>query len=67
VPKMETLRSWDIRGLNVRLNRVFELNRLPYAGYPGDDCCNTLVFIFRSTMSMEFRHVISVDKTDAKF
>jgi hypothetical protein len=41
VPKMETLRSWDIRGLNVRLNRVFELNRLPYAGYPGDDCCNT--------------------------
>jgi hypothetical protein len=37
VPKTETLRSWDIRGSNVRLNRVFELNRLPYAGYPGDD------------------------------
>jgi hypothetical protein len=37
VPKTETLQSWDIRGSNVRLNRVFELNRLPYAGYPGDD------------------------------
>jgi hypothetical protein len=37
VPKTETLRSWDIRGSNVRLNRIFELNRLPYAGYPGDD------------------------------
>jgi hypothetical protein len=37
VPKTETLRSWDIRGSNVRLNRVFELNRLPYGGYPGDD------------------------------
>jgi hypothetical protein len=37
VPKTETLRSWDIRGSNVLLNRVFELNRLPYAGYPGDD------------------------------
>jgi hypothetical protein len=37
VQKTETLRSWDIRGSNVRLNRVFELNRLPYAGYPGDD------------------------------
>jgi hypothetical protein len=37
VPKTETLRSWDIRGSNVRLNRVFELNRLPYAGYPGDN------------------------------
>jgi hypothetical protein len=36
VPRMETLRSWDIRGSNVRLNRVFELNRLPYGGYPGD-------------------------------
>jgi hypothetical protein len=30
VPKTETLRSWDIRGSNVRLNR------LSYAGYPGD-------------------------------
>jgi hypothetical protein len=37
VPKTKTLRSWDIRGSNVRLNRVFELNRLPYGGYPGDD------------------------------
>jgi hypothetical protein len=37
VPKTETLQSWDIRGSNVQLNRVFELNRLPYAGYPGDD------------------------------
>jgi hypothetical protein len=37
VPKTETLRSWDIHGSNVRLNRVFELNRLSYAGYPGDE------------------------------
>jgi hypothetical protein len=37
VPKTETLHSWDLRGLNVRLNHVFELNRLPYGGYPGDD------------------------------
>jgi hypothetical protein len=37
VPRMEALRSWDICGSNVRLNRVFELNRLPYGGYPGDD------------------------------
>jgi hypothetical protein len=37
VPRTEALRSWDIRGSNVRLNRVFELNRLPYSGYPGDD------------------------------
>jgi hypothetical protein len=36
VPRTEALRSWDIRGSNVRLNRVFELNRLPYNGYPGD-------------------------------
>jgi hypothetical protein len=36
-PRTESLRSWDIRGSNVRLNRVFELNRLPYGGYPGDD------------------------------
>ena len=28
VPKTEGLRSWDIRGTNDRLNRVFELNRL---------------------------------------
>jgi hypothetical protein len=37
VPKTVALRSWDIRGSNVRLNRVFELNCLPYDGYPGDD------------------------------
>jgi hypothetical protein len=37
VPWMEALRSWDIRGSNVRLNRVFELNCLPYGGYPGHD------------------------------
>jgi hypothetical protein len=37
VPRTETLRSWDIRGSNIRLNRIFELNSLPYAGYPGDD------------------------------
>jgi hypothetical protein len=36
-PRMEALRSWDIRGSNVRLNHVFKLNRLPYGGYPGDD------------------------------
>jgi hypothetical protein len=37
VPKIEGLRSWDIRGSNDRLNRVFELNCLPYGGYPGED------------------------------
>jgi hypothetical protein len=37
VPKSEALRSWDIRGSNDRLNRVFELNRLPYGSYPGED------------------------------
>jgi hypothetical protein len=37
VPRTETLRSWDIRGSNVRLNHVFELNHLSYAGYPEDD------------------------------
>jgi hypothetical protein len=36
-PRTESLRSWDIRGSNVLLNRVFELNRLPYGGYLGDD------------------------------
>jgi hypothetical protein len=36
-PRTESLWSWDIRGSNIRLNRVFELNRLPYGGYPGDD------------------------------
>jgi hypothetical protein len=42
VPRMEALRSWDIRGSNVHLNRVFELNRLPYGGYPGDDAVTTV-------------------------
>jgi hypothetical protein len=42
VPRTEALRSWDIRGSNVRLNRVFELNRLPYGGYPGDDAATTI-------------------------
>jgi hypothetical protein len=37
VPRTEALWSWDIRRSNVRLNRVFELNHLPYGGYPGDD------------------------------
>jgi hypothetical protein len=35
VSKTEAQRSWDIRGSNDRLNRVFELNCLPYGGYPG--------------------------------
>jgi hypothetical protein len=42
VPRMETLQSWDIRGSNVHLDRVFELNRLPYGGYPGDDAATTV-------------------------
>jgi hypothetical protein len=37
VPRTEGQRSWDIRGLNDRLNRVFELNRLLYNSYPGQD------------------------------
>jgi hypothetical protein len=37
VPKTEAQRSWDIRGSNDRLNRVFELNRLPYGGYLSQD------------------------------
>jgi hypothetical protein len=40
VPKTEGLQSWDIRGTNDRLNRVFELNRLPYCGYPGEDAAD---------------------------
>jgi hypothetical protein len=40
VPKIEGLRSWDIRRTNDRLNRVFELNRLPYGGYPGEDAAD---------------------------
>jgi hypothetical protein len=37
VPRTEGQRSWDIRGSNDRLNRVFELNQLSYDGYPGQD------------------------------
>jgi hypothetical protein len=37
VPRTEGQRSWDIHGSNDRLNRVFELNRLPYGSYPGQD------------------------------
>jgi hypothetical protein len=37
VPKTEAQRSWDIRGSNDRLNRIFELNCLSYGGYPGED------------------------------
>jgi hypothetical protein len=32
-PKTELIRSWDIRGSNIRLNRVFELNGLRYGPY----------------------------------
>jgi hypothetical protein len=37
VPRTEAQRSWDIRGSNDRLNMVFELNGLPYGGYPEVD------------------------------
>jgi hypothetical protein len=40
VPRTEGLRSWDIRGSNVRLNQVFELNYMPYGGYPREDVAN---------------------------
>jgi hypothetical protein len=40
-PKIETLRSWDIRGSNARLNRVFELNHLPYGAYPEGGSADT--------------------------
>jgi hypothetical protein len=40
VPKTEGLQSWDIRGSNDRLNRVFDLNCLPYDGYPGVDAAD---------------------------
>jgi hypothetical protein len=40
VPRTEGLWSWDIHGSNVRLNRVFELNCLPYGGYPGEDAAD---------------------------
>jgi hypothetical protein len=42
VPRTEGVQSWDIRGSNVRLNRVFELNCLPYGGYPGDDAATNV-------------------------
>jgi hypothetical protein len=42
VPKTEAQWSWDIRGSNDRLNRVFELNCLPYGGYPGQDVVDRL-------------------------
>jgi hypothetical protein len=35
--KAEMPRSWDIRGSNVGLNRVFELNGLQYGLYPEED------------------------------
>jgi hypothetical protein len=34
--KTEMPRNWDIRGPNVRLNRVFELNGLLHGAYPED-------------------------------
>jgi hypothetical protein len=52
VPGMETLRSWDIRGSNVWLNRVFELNSLPYAGYPGGEDADTSVHRGKKAMAM---------------
>jgi hypothetical protein len=50
VPKTETLRSWDIRCSNVRLNHVFKLNRLPYAGYPGDNYADVAVRLAKQAM-----------------
>jgi hypothetical protein len=40
--KTETLRSWDICGSNVRLNRVFELNNLLYGPYLEGDSGDTV-------------------------
>jgi hypothetical protein len=40
VLRIEGLWSWDIRGSNDRLNRVFDLNRLSYGGYPGVDAAD---------------------------
>jgi hypothetical protein len=37
VPRTKGLRNWDIHGSNDRLNQVFELNCLPYDGYPRED------------------------------
>jgi hypothetical protein len=36
-PNTEMLKSWDICGSNVRLNRVFEMNSLSYGPYPEGD------------------------------
>jgi hypothetical protein len=33
----ELIRSWDIRGSNIRLNQIFELNGLWYDPYPEGD------------------------------
>jgi hypothetical protein len=43
-PKTKTLRSWDIRDSNNRLNRVFELNNLPYGPYPEGDSADSINF-----------------------
>jgi hypothetical protein len=51
VSRTETLRRWDICGSNVRLNRVFELNSLPYAGYPGDNDIDAAVRRGKKAMS----------------
>jgi hypothetical protein len=40
VSRTEGLWSWDIWGSNDRLNRVFELNCLPYGVYPGEDAAD---------------------------
>jgi hypothetical protein len=40
VSRTEGLWSWDIRGSNDRLNRVFDLNRLSYGGYPREDAAD---------------------------
>jgi hypothetical protein len=39
--RTEILRSWDIHSSNVRLNRVFELNNLPYGSYPEGESTDT--------------------------
>jgi hypothetical protein len=52
VPRTEALRSWDIHGSNICLNRVFELNRLPYDGYPGDDAAVAVDYRGKKTVVM---------------
>jgi hypothetical protein len=52
VLETETLRSWDICGSNVRLNSVFELNRLPYGGYSGDNYADVAVRRGKKAMTM---------------